>query len=122
MNLQKDEERYTGPASGATKLPARVHLPEWQRDHAKAVQDMLAYTVEANTEDDIDDDEGDTADNSDRHGSRGADRGMEEDRGYNGGDDEMGQQPGRANPQATSAGPNLNHQAQATRTGSMSHP
>ncbi|KAF8593166.1 hypothetical protein BDV93DRAFT_529984 [Ceratobasidium sp. AG-I] len=56
-NLKDDQSRYKGPASGATKLPAKIHLPEWQQDHAQAVKDMSAYTVDPSVDDDIDDDD-----------------------------------------------------------------
>jgi hypothetical protein len=56
-NLKDDQTRYSGPAAGRTKLPARVHLPEWQRDHAKAVNNMSEYIIEANIDDDVDDED-----------------------------------------------------------------
>ncbi|CCO38091.1 hypothetical protein BN14_12256 [Rhizoctonia solani AG-1 IB] len=58
--LKLDQERHIGPTSGPTKLPARSQIPEWQRDHGKAVADMLEYTVEAYP--DEDDDEEDAPD------------------------------------------------------------
>ncbi|KAF8694704.1 hypothetical protein RHS03_08130, partial [Rhizoctonia solani] len=45
--LKRDQEWHIGPASGPTKLPARSQIAEWQRNHAKAVANMLEYTVEA---------------------------------------------------------------------------
>ncbi|CCO36541.1 hypothetical protein BN14_10680 [Rhizoctonia solani AG-1 IB] len=58
--LKLDQERHIGPTSGPTKLPARSQIPEWQRDHGKAVADILEYTVEAYP--DEDDDEEDAPD------------------------------------------------------------
>ncbi|GAB1522371.1 hypothetical protein RhiTH_005485 [Rhizoctonia solani] len=54
--LKRDQEWHIGPTSGPTKLPARSQIAEWQRDHAKAVADMLEYTVEAYPDEDDDED------------------------------------------------------------------
>ncbi|KAB5589079.1 hypothetical protein CTheo_7478 [Ceratobasidium theobromae] len=83
-NLKDDRRRYVGPASGAIQLPANIQLPEWQRDHAQAVKDMLLYVVDANPEDDVDDDGdvdggGDERGSGDFEGVRGDDTHMEED-------------------------------------------
>ncbi|KAG8759811.1 hypothetical protein FRC11_001358 [Ceratobasidium sp. 423] len=64
-NLKNDQKKYTGPTSGRTKLPVRPQIPEWQRDHGKAVADMLEYTIEAHPDEDVDeDDTGDAPDGS----------------------------------------------------------
>ncbi|CAE6481300.1 unnamed protein product [Rhizoctonia solani] len=64
-NLKNDQKKYTGPTSGRTKLPAHTQIPEWQRDHDKAVADMLEYTIEAHPDEDVDkDDTGDAPEDS----------------------------------------------------------
>ncbi|CAE6402485.1 unnamed protein product [Rhizoctonia solani] len=75
-NLKKDQERYTGPASGRTKLPARIQMPEWQKDHGKAVNDMSEYVVDVSAEDDVDeDDTGDIHDGAQRQAQSGGQEG-----------------------------------------------
>ncbi|KDN49841.1 hypothetical protein RSAG8_01906, partial [Rhizoctonia solani AG-8 WAC10335] len=61
-NLKNDQQQFTGPASGRTKLPKNIQIPDWQRDHGKAVSDMSGYVVEASPDDE--DDEDDTPDGS----------------------------------------------------------
>ncbi|CAE6419638.1 unnamed protein product [Rhizoctonia solani] len=61
-NLKNDQQQFTGPASGRTKLPKNIQIPDWQRDHGKAVSDMSGYVVEVSPEDE--DEEDDTADGS----------------------------------------------------------
>ncbi|KAG8743268.1 hypothetical protein FRC11_013947, partial [Ceratobasidium sp. 423] len=98
-NLKNDQERYTGPASGRTKLPKKIQIPEWQRDHGKAVNDMSGYVVEASPEDE--DDEDDTPDGSEPQTPPRAQPGT-------GGDRE------RADSTGNSAGPGANRETQQT--------
>ncbi|KAG9074588.1 hypothetical protein FS749_013826 [Ceratobasidium sp. UAMH 11750] len=65
----QDQKKYKGPASGATKLPSKVHMPGWQKDHAKAVQEMSGYAVDASPEDDVEDDEDDGDDDASTSGA-----------------------------------------------------
>lgn len=78
-NLKDDRKRYTGPASGPTQLPTKILLPEWQKDHAKAVKDMLAYVVDTTAEDEPEDDEGGDEGSNGHNGRRDVEM---EDREY----------------------------------------
>jgi hypothetical protein len=57
-NLKDDQKRYRGPSSGPTQLPPKIQLPDWQKDHAKAVNDMSNYVVDTTMEEDVDLEEG----------------------------------------------------------------
>ncbi|KAG9074137.1 hypothetical protein FRC06_010904, partial [Ceratobasidium sp. 370] len=52
-----------------TKLPSKVHMPGWQKDHAKAVQEMSGYTIDASPEDDVEDEDEDGKDNVSNSGA-----------------------------------------------------
>jgi hypothetical protein len=53
-------------------------MPEWQKDHGKAVNDMLEYVVDVSAEDDVDeDDTSDIHDSAQPQAQSGAQEGRE---------------------------------------------
>lgn len=102
-NLKDDRKHYKGPVSGPTNLPAHIHLPEWQKDHVKAIQDMAVYAIKAGAEDDEDKDEGSAELNTPQLST--SDDTSTEDRGTDGDtEDNIQQMTRRLDPQAASVG------------------
>ncbi|KAG9091070.1 hypothetical protein FRC06_000725 [Ceratobasidium sp. 370] len=117
-NLKNDQQLYPGPASGRTKLPNRIHVPDWQKDHAKAVQDMLDYTVEASPDEDEDeDDSADPPEGSDAQVGAQASTSRDEDSGHENDTGNGGRQEPGPEAQDTPQGTHPDHHPQGNRIG-----
>jgi hypothetical protein len=121
VNLRQDQQRYTGPTSGPTKLSTRTPIPAWQRDHAKAVNDMSEYIVEANIDEDPDEDDSrETSQGSDPQASPRVEPGPEGSRERASAGVSAGHGVDCESRQPSAAGVRVDHPANKGRTGCKS--